>query len=730
MASVSIPLDAMGNPLPWSRDSIIRWAQRTGFAKFIPAFIQYGIEGYMFYTLKLEDIRQMRVPNATMQDMIQLNGAIYRLNMAAATPANRSHMSGTLRSPPSHRAAPGGTGGSHIHETQILSRPLQPLRPPRPSWTVRRDEPPTSGYAHQVQLTSNGMVARPVRPPARQHPTVPAPHPAPLPPRLAPQQKGGSKPGAIVYSQQLTHAKPLDPAQQLQNATREKQTAPTAPITINTEMMAGSPDGDGPSAGRPWTRSKGVSPIGDRPSRYGTGQSTYRSRNSAHVEVDELPLVRPTQNTWVSPTSSQQPQRRRSAVIEVFDDGTNKQAAGTPLVAEPAAGSTLPARYHGTNQPHSPYYAHGASVSTGSFGYRGAGGPASRSGTKFHTAQPYPAGRQRRGGTHGLFDGYAQNGGSGIADGLLSPQLHPEQQAGGSVRGMRRQQHPPPPMHPPPPAPMYQAPHVRRTSMSPVLTALQPGNYHIANLPDTDMDGSSSSESELAELPLMAGRSKAALLLPPPSQVSAMPLAINTTLLHDLQASPCDTGDSTITPLSVVNVLPGVALNTANTSPSSQATSHYAVGYEAYVPVEGATISPVIFDAESLAGSDDYNEDDDSEPVHFDLVENALPIEERLATADESGTLLSAVGEFEIWDAEQLAEDARNDTIVRSPTEAPPPDSATDDVQPLSAASSSASSVFRVMGVRHVSSYSPDFDKTAASLLSSIKTDIAKRVAS
>ncbi|KAJ2867222.1 hypothetical protein GGI22_001106 [Coemansia erecta] len=40
MASVSIPLDGLGNPLPWSRDSIIQWARSSGFAKFIPAFIR------------------------------------------------------------------------------------------------------------------------------------------------------------------------------------------------------------------------------------------------------------------------------------------------------------------------------------------------------------------------------------------------------------------------------------------------------------------------------------------------------------------------------------------------------------------------------------------------------------------------------------------------------------------------------------------------------------------
>ncbi|KAJ1766647.1 mitogen-activated protein kinase kinase kinase [Coemansia sp. RSA 1843] len=775
MSSVSIPLDASGNPLPWSRDSIIRWARNTGFSKFIPAFIQYGIEGYMFYTLKLEDIREMRVPNATMQDMIQLNGAIYRLNVAAASPANRSHMSGTIRQ--GHGNAPPGAAGHHIHETQLLSRPLQPLRPPRPSWTVRREDPQQLMYPRQVQLTSNGMVARPVR-------TRPQPHPAPLPPRLGRppqqlQQHPSNNTGAIVYSQQLTNAKPLDPALQLQNAVRENPTLPNAPITINTGMSATpSPDADGASTARTWigARNKGVSPhsggregqqqqqqppqqhaASERPSRYGTGQSTYRSRNSAHVEVDELPFVRPTQNTWAGGSGTQQqhnspgqPPRRRSAVIEVFDEtpanmdsysaataGQQQQQQQPPAIVEPsgsAAGGegTLPARYHGTNQPHSPYYAHGASVTTtaGAFSsYRGAGGPTPRPGGKFHTAQPYPVGRQRRGGMHGLFENYGLHGGGGPGSASgLSPR-HPEHATGGGgAKGHWR--HPQPPLRPPPPPP-----HMRRTSLSPVLTALQPGNYHIANLPDTDLDGSSSSDSETAETPHIRGRGHK--VLPPPS---AIPLAINTTLLHNLQASPCDTGDSTITPLSVVNVLPD-ALSTS-TSPSSQASR--GAGYEARVPVEDAcaisiATSTVIFDAESMTSSDDEDEcRSNGSAANFDLVENAVPIEElamATTTATETttttATVMSAVGDFEIWDAEELEEEDESKDNGKLYGKSPEPETADDTlVQQQQSASSSASSVFRVMGVRHVSSYSPDFDKTAASLLSSIKTDMAKRVAS
>ncbi|PIA14114.1 hypothetical protein COEREDRAFT_99077, partial [Coemansia reversa NRRL 1564] len=84
LSSANIPVDAAGNPLPWSRDSVVQWAQKNGFTKFIPAFQQHGIEGYRFYTLRLEDMRGMKIPGVTMQDLIQLNAAIYRLNVASA----------------------------------------------------------------------------------------------------------------------------------------------------------------------------------------------------------------------------------------------------------------------------------------------------------------------------------------------------------------------------------------------------------------------------------------------------------------------------------------------------------------------------------------------------------------------------------------------------------------------------------------------------------------------
>ncbi|KAJ2907810.1 hypothetical protein GGI21_003514, partial [Coemansia aciculifera] len=132
-------------PLPWSRDSVVRWAQQNGFAKFVPAFIQHGIEGRQFYTMRLETMRDMRIPNVSMQDLIQLNAAIYRLNAAALRPQAHTQ---------EHAANP----QEHPTNSQILSHPLQPLRPPRPSWTLRRDDPQPT---YHVQVTANGMVARP-----------------------------------------------------------------------------------------------------------------------------------------------------------------------------------------------------------------------------------------------------------------------------------------------------------------------------------------------------------------------------------------------------------------------------------------------------------------------------------------------------------------------------------------------------------------------------------------
>ncbi|KAI8320800.1 hypothetical protein GQ54DRAFT_262942, partial [Martensiomyces pterosporus] len=75
-----LPIDSAGNPLPWGRDSIVQWARQNGFAKFIPALLQHGIEGYRFYTLSMDELKDMKIPSATLRDRVQLNAAIYRLN--------------------------------------------------------------------------------------------------------------------------------------------------------------------------------------------------------------------------------------------------------------------------------------------------------------------------------------------------------------------------------------------------------------------------------------------------------------------------------------------------------------------------------------------------------------------------------------------------------------------------------------------------------------------------
>ncbi|KAJ2670059.1 hypothetical protein GGI25_005958 [Coemansia spiralis] len=1013
LASASIPLDSSGNPLPWSRESIVRWARANGFDKFVPAFVQHGIEGYMFYALKLEDMREMRIPNVSMQDLIQLNAAIYRLNVAAATPANRSHMTGTLREQ-------NNTQRSALLQEEILGRPLHPLRPPRPSWTVRRDDPQPT-YTHQVQLTSNGMVARPVRvrpPPhqqqSQQQPQLqqqkppqqqkspqhqqhqhqqhqhqqnqqPLPQHKPLPQHQQPQQhfmrsqqnavprppqagsphgpapvhvvappqpsarppENGSKSSVIVYSQQLTNVEPLNPTVQLQHAQKDAIVLPPVPFSINTGISgpntgAGSSQTSSGGATARWTTR---SPYSRDTDRYG---SSYRSRNSAHVEIDELPFVRPNQTVWANtPQKSGQnsalsaAQRRRSAVVEVFDDHGNAETYPGTAPDHPgraprassggsAAAPGLPARYHGTNQPHSSYYAHGSS-GTGTFSYRGVSAPATRTAyktasgagktapAKFHTHQPQS--NQHRSRVHGLFEHDPQHANREET----STQRPIENKTGRMESGSRKK-----------------TPHARRTSLSPVLTALQPGNYHIANLPDADLD-SSSEASDSSEPPKKPQDKKA-------SQGSAVPrannglLAINTSLLYDIQASPCDTGDSTITPLSVVNVLPGAL--SSNTSPSLSHVSHAShTSYDAVVPVEGngrephygdksagnrtrlqrafgdemedlpvlqlprtghnyisghvrspslpapldqaldnspdsivhhdaagvrphstidpdsyigvntidsvldsqlalqqnnssydqqvkRTYSPVIFDAESVASSDEEDKAFKNDS-HHDLVENAVPVDSMFALQPEfqeqhastiSYNSPPAGDELEVWDAEEIVEgsnksvrsllildaeeitddsnnsarsfvildaeevsddeentgfrrnqgrddrssvhidayetasifsnnthnlqqpdmDAANNQHAEEASAMPVPlneagrDESTLDSAggspSLNASASSGdqkqSTAFKVMGVRHLFSYGSDFDKTAASVLSSIKTDIAKKVAS
>ncbi|KAJ2369861.1 mitogen-activated protein kinase kinase kinase [Coemansia sp. RSA 2610] len=714
LASANIPVDAVGNPLPWSRESVVRWAQKNGFAKFVPSFLQYGIEGYRFYTLRLEEMRGMKIPGVTMQDLIQLNAAIYRLNVACATPAGRSHMTGTVRVPPaSYRPPANSVPQTYNYGSQILSRPLQPLRPPRPSWTLRHDDPQPT---HVHQLTSNGMVARPMR-----------------------------RPGA--------------PAE--------------VPFAIDTST--------------------------ERAPRYGTAKtSTYRSRNSAHVEVDELPLVRPGPSAWGRPPQPQpsyaRPVRRRSAVIDVRGEPSQsspvqRTPSGASSATSPASASqTLPARYHGTNHAHSPYYAHGAS-----------GSPA-------HRPSPVTA--------------------------RSVPPVEPRPKARAPVHAAFR-----------PPRGDAQT---RRTSISPVLSALQPGNYHIANLPDdlddsSDVTNSSSDTERPAEVPLhvLAAQHKLAQAHARRAH-HGLPELNTAAFLNEFRTSPCETGDSIVTPLSVVNVLPGMFSSdmlSSSTSPSqhSRADSAELAGTRArlqrafsgdtedlpgsqrsgHVRTPSAPLSfPMlrqstaielpeagarprsstdmrpselaIFDAASIASTASSEAS-----AHFDLVENAAPIPgardslmvfDADEIVDEPVSMLDAEdftkeppmvldadelveeplsifdaeeidGESPaIFDAEEICDarscrssvlvDAYEVESILAPSEedlqsafpVPVKDVASGqpdlDEAPEQAPLVTAheqSPTFKLKGVRQVLSYDEDFDKTAATLLSSIKTDIARK---
>ncbi|KAJ2489598.1 mitogen-activated protein kinase kinase kinase [Coemansia sp. RSA 2050] len=667
--------DVAGVPLPWSRDSVVWWAQQNGFAKFIPTFIQ--------------TMRDMRIPNVSMQDLIQLNAAIYRLNASgAAAAASRPQVQTQTQAqvqplhpaplppqlqPQAPHPAPlppqlqsqvplPGKHQEPASNTHILSHPLQPLRPPRPSWTLRRDDPQPT-YSRQVQLTANGMVARPVRvrPP-------------------------------VTYNQQ-----PLDPSLQLQNVQREGAGLPSVPFSINTGVgpthdilaqQASTGTAGSTSTAKTWTSRLGPSPhspyregqtsaanntatsgTGDRTPRYNPGLSTYRSRNSAHVEIDELPFVRPGQSAWspqlqpqgsIPPnqqrpppgpfaptpyTALGNPPRRRSAVIDVADDLALVSAelpssespaprvprltpaplpprlaptlpALTPATASGTPTAALPARYHGTNQAHSPYYAHGASATAGSFSYRGVSSPSS---------------------SRSAYATVPQSGGSRYAPVDMSSSAEPSryltrrtagQRQHGSRSGMRglfeqnahvSAANPPafantapaatvsrPPLtsdsRKPHPYSKEAAARVRRTSISPVLSALKPGNYHIANLPD-DLDSSSSDMSDsstgrrvakgalsapnhMANVPLSSSSGGSKFPFVPGSAPSAI---ITSIFARDFGISPCDTGDSIITPLSVVNVLPGSSFS-PHSSPQTQVSQITPIdSATATMPTEGAS---------------------------------------------------------------------------------------------------------------------------------------------
>ncbi|KAJ1719184.1 hypothetical protein LPJ53_006011, partial [Coemansia erecta] len=557
--------------------------------------IENGIEGYRFYTLKLEEMREMRIPNVTMQDLIQLNAAIYRLNVSCASPANRSHMTGTLRTPTQGTQGTQGTksmhpaGHPHPHthqhphshspqqtaqalppapqqpsrpprsakaasestlathanahlptqqyalpagSSQILARPLQPLRPPGPSWTMRRDSPQPTHVRPQVHLTSNGMVARPT----------------PIP-------------------------RPRD--------------APSAIDTKASTATAGSGGTSAGSGGSAYARA-----------------TTYRSRDSAHVESDELHLVRPGQATWsagqarqmAGQLQQQQGQvRRRSAVIEMFDEQVGEKArvgrapgrsAGSPTAATAAVAAGLPARYHGTNQAHSAYYAHGASsvagsgvISPPSLGYRGT--------PPYRPPPPPPA---------------------------LPPATTSATASGETRSGTMR---------------------VRRASLSPELTALlQPGGgYHIANLPDSS-DSSDSNTSDNDTAPARRQQQQQHQHQQRPAATNtALPPRINTSLAPTANTinTACDTGDSTITPLSVVNVVGGL-----------RGTQQMRLAF-------GGDLDDLASASVSAESADDLVEQSELS----DLIGDAAEID---STAE-----IRSLDSVDVWDAEEIESDAGGD---------------------------------------------------------------------
>ncbi|KAJ1940736.1 hypothetical protein GGF37_003852, partial [Kickxella alabastrina] len=366
--------------------------------------------------------------------------------------------------------------------------------------------------------------------------------------------------------------------------------------------------------------------------------------------------------------------------------------------------------------------------------------------------------------------------------------------------------------------------------------ALQPGNYHIANLLDGHMDESSDDSSTghrnlspsapVVSRPQTAPQRADAVASVSLAAQSALPAAINTALLkRELGVSaPCDTGDSTVTPLSVVNVLPGIDSSTtspSHTSWDSRASDsgfrNFADHAQTQEPLEDFSSEPIrektaIFDAESIASDQECVAADNNDDVVLDLIEHAALIEEALYRNTKSMDFWDAEnvddrspspiifdaeeidgesdGTLDIFDAEEVGDgddnassvhidayetesifsmgDYQKDQPLEQPAleqislEAPlehqqqqvvdQPSVEKDDdpalaavavVQPmafkdvnesdlsatLSPQQPRMAATFKVKGVRHVLSYGADFDKTAATLLSSIKSDIARKAA-
>ncbi|KAJ1727606.1 hypothetical protein LPJ61_004483, partial [Coemansia biformis] len=208
--------------------------------------------------------------------------------------------------------------------------------------------------------------------------------------------------------------------------------------------------------------------------------------------------------------------------------------------------------------------------------------------------------------------------------------------------------------------------------------------------------------------------------------------------------------------------------------------------------LDGDAQSLAVFDAESLPSNVDIADGPDVDAPHYDLVENAMATSDvESMGGDSTNSGLCIEGELSMWDADELddcevegvvvfdaeeilddVDDCRSsvvidayevESIISRDSQAPDADSVHDEVSALpvpllsapdgahnDAATSNAagqstegalapgdlaqqqdqqSHAFRLKGVRHVVSYGSDFDKTAATLLSSIKTDIAKKVA-
>ncbi|KAJ1815698.1 hypothetical protein LPJ56_004489, partial [Coemansia sp. RSA 2599] len=562
--------------------------------RYVPS-LEHGIEGYRFYMLKLEEMREMKIPNVTMQDLIQLNAAIYRLNVACASPANRSHMTGTLRTPtlntpplpppaqqlkqqqhpPPPRTAKSATD-SAIHtaptaqyslppgSSQILSRPLQPLRPPRPSWTLRRDDPQPTYVRQQVQLTSNGMVARPVRVrPQDQSQLHRSPQPTP----------NASPPAPVPFSINTSGAIPVPHPHHGHHQQQQQQ----------KQLAHQAARNSGPSPHSPYHEN--VVQPGERVQRFNASGAPTLVH---HPEVEDLHALRSSQSAWSSSTPAtvhqqqpqpqqkqqqqQQPQQRPPGIHVLPQQPTHYIVQRIPHIT--SSSMTVPVRYHGASQPYAFYYTHGASAPVNAaYVFHGAGNAPN---TVRLASRPYNPADDAMYGSAG--NRYNQQHSS------QRPLFTTQYQTRPGIQGMFAESSSPEPPRSLPsrdslaarPPRKNGSSSVRRASLSPVLTALKPGNYHIANLPDVALDDSSdtsdsSTDSQLGKRSQMMpavhtrrAQQQQSQTLPLKSQLSSrpgLPAAINTSLLHgDLRHGgvQCDTGDSTITPLSVVNVIPGL----------------------------------------------------------------------------------------------------------------------------------------------------------------------------